>query len=112
MVRSANSWVDSWPLPAITTTSPRCAEAIASPIASRRSTIVVTRADDSRGADLGDLDHRHAESLYHTLEHEVLPAFHDDRERWAEIMRGSIAINGSYFTTERMMREYAVRAYC
>lgn len=71
-----------------------------------------TRADDCRFEDLGHLDHRHAEGLYHALEHEVLPTFHDeDRERWASVMLGSIAINGSYFTTERMVREYAIRAY-
>lgn len=71
-----------------------------------------TASDDCRHGDVGELDRRHAESLYHTLEHEVLPMFHDDRERWAELMRSSIAINGSFFTTERMMRQYAVQAYC
>jgi len=71
-----------------------------------------TLSDDCRREDVGGLDRRHAESLYHKLEHEVLPMYHDDRDRWAEVMRSSIAINGSYFTTERMMREYAVQAYC
>jgi starch phosphorylase len=71
-----------------------------------------TRADDCRFEDVGRLDHRHAEGLYHALEHEVLPTYHEHREAWAAVMLGSITINGSYFTTERMMREYAVRAYC
>lgn len=71
-----------------------------------------SRADDCRHGDVGDLDRRHTEALYHALEHEVLPKFHGDRRRWASVMLGSIALNGSYFTTERMMREYAVLAYC
>ena len=46
------------------------------------------------------------------LESAILPMFYRDRAQWAEVMRSAIAINGSYFTTERMMREYAVTAYC
>ena len=52
----------------------------------------------------------HARSLYEKLEHAILPAFADP-SRWASIMRSAIALNGSYFTTERMVREYAIRAY-
>ncbi len=68
--------------------------------------------DDDRYQDDTDaMDRAHAESLYRKLEHAVLPAWQAGDETWAEIMRCSIALNGSYFTTERMVSEYALRAY-
>ena len=69
-------------------------------------------SDDCRHGPVYELDARHTDDLYHKLETVVLPTYYKDRPAWAEIMRSSIAINGSYFTTERMMREYAVLAYC
>ncbi|HZW09449.1 MAG TPA: alpha-glucan family phosphorylase [Phycisphaerales bacterium] len=68
--------------------------------------------DDCRRERTEEQDSRHAESLYRKLEAAVLPLYYQDRAGWLGVMRGSIAINGSYFTTERMMREYAVMAYC
>ena len=68
--------------------------------------------DDAKYADdIAAMDVAHAESLYHKLEHAVLPAWSAGDESWAEIMRASISLNGSYFTTERMVSEYALRAY-
>jgi starch phosphorylase len=49
-------------------------------------------------------------SLYHALER-VLKTYYRDPERFAEIRRTAIGVNGSYFTTERMVREYAINAY-
>jgi starch phosphorylase len=69
-------------------------------------------ADDGRRERTEEQDARHAESLYHKLESAALPMFYGDQARWVEVMRSAIAINGAYFTTERMMREYAVMAYC
>src|SRR5690606_1753386 len=54
---------------------------------------------------------RDAADLYDKLERVVLPTFHEQRERWIEIMRMTIAINGAYFNTQRMVQDYAVRAY-
>lgn len=57
-------------------------------------------------------DHsRDAPSLYDKLEHEVIPLFYHDRERFIDVMRYSIAINGSFFNTHRMMQEYVLDAY-
>ncbi|MCC6285702.1 MAG: alpha-glucan family phosphorylase [Phycisphaerales bacterium] len=53
----------------------------------------------------------HANSLYQKLEHVILPLYYGDRTGYAKVMRRAVAINGSYFTTERMAREYALRAY-
>ncbi len=52
----------------------------------------------------------HATSVYDKLERAILPAYRD-REQWGGIMRNAIALNGSYFTTQRMVRDYIARAY-
>jgi glycogen phosphorylase len=60
----------------------------------------------------GDLDaSRHALSLYDKLEHVVLPAFREGGAKWANIMKSTIAHNGSYFNSHRMIRRYASEAY-
>jgi starch phosphorylase len=52
-----------------------------------------------------------AVSLYDKLERTVLPMYYQDRERFIDMMRYSIAINGSFFNTHRMMQEYVLNAY-
>jgi starch phosphorylase len=52
-----------------------------------------------------------AEDLYSKLEQVVLPLYHHDRDRWAWMMRQSIAKVACYFNTQRMMRRYAAEAY-
>ncbi|MBC5784303.1 alpha-glucan family phosphorylase [Ramlibacter sp. USB13] len=55
--------------------------------------------------------HRHAESLYDKLERVILPAFAAEDGAWAAIMRSTIARNGSYFNSHRMIRRYVSEAY-
>lgn len=50
-------------------------------------------------------------SLYDKLEHIVVPLFYHDRDRFMDIMVYSIAINGSFFNTQRMVQEYVLNAY-
>lgn len=52
-----------------------------------------------------------AESLYEKLEHEILPLYYRYPEKWSEIMRMCIAINGSFFNTHRMLYQYVTNAY-
>ncbi|MEL7474266.1 MAG: alpha-glucan family phosphorylase [Planctomycetota bacterium] len=59
----------------------------------------------------GDTAAQHADSLYDKLEHHILPTYRDDQPYWAEIMRSCISLNGSHFTTERMLKDYTLRAY-
>ncbi len=54
---------------------------------------------------------RDAASLYDTLEQHILPFFYHDRERFIEIMRHAIGLNGSFFNTQRIMQQYVVKAY-
>ncbi|MDZ7302212.1 MAG: alpha-glucan family phosphorylase [candidate division KSB1 bacterium] len=59
-----------------------------------------------------DRDHSlDAPSLYDKLEKIVLPLFYGDRERFIAVMIYSIAINGSFFNTHRMVQEYVLNAY-
>jgi starch phosphorylase len=50
-------------------------------------------------------------SLYEKLEHVILPLFYKETEKFAEVMRSAIAINGSFFNTQRMVFQYLRNAY-
>jgi starch phosphorylase len=50
-------------------------------------------------------------SLYGKLEQQVLPMFYQDREGFIAVMKHSIALNGSFFNTQRMLQQYVLRAY-
>jgi starch phosphorylase len=49
--------------------------------------------------------------LYSKLGAVVAPAFFGDPEGFLAVRRNAIALNGSFFNTERMAREYAREAY-
>ena len=52
-----------------------------------------------------------AAALYDKLEHAVIPAFYRERDHFIDVMRHAIALNGSFFNTQRMMQEYVLKAY-
>jgi starch phosphorylase len=52
-----------------------------------------------------------AESLYDKLEHVILPLFYNERQRYLSVMQHAIAINGSFFNTQRMVQQYVTDAY-
>ena len=60
-------------------------------------------AVDDRAAD--------AEGLYNKLESVILPLYYRDRDRWVDVMKHAIALNGSFFNTERMVDQYVRKAY-
>jgi starch phosphorylase len=57
------------------------------------------------------MDACHAVELYRKLEEKILPCFYKDRERFIEIMRHAIALNGAFFNTQRMVAQYLHDAY-
>lgn len=59
----------------------------------------------------GANDAEEAESLYRKLESAVVPLYRESPEKWARLMRTTIAYNGSYFNTDRMVRQYTRNAY-
>ena len=52
-----------------------------------------------------------AASLYEKLENTILPLFYHDRDRFIGVMLHCIALNGSFFNTQRMLQQYVVKAY-
>ncbi|HWB19131.1 MAG TPA: alpha-glucan family phosphorylase [Phycisphaerales bacterium] len=52
-----------------------------------------------------------ASAMYEKLERAVLPLFNRRRDEYVEVMRNSIALNGCYFNTQRMVEEYVTKAY-
>jgi len=52
-----------------------------------------------------------AQSLYDKLEQAVAPLFYTNRTAFVEVMRHAIALNGSFFNTQRMVAQYAAKAY-
>lgn len=49
--------------------------------------------------------------LYNKLETWIIPKFYDDRDNWIRTMRSCIAINASFFNTNRMIQQYILNAY-
>lgn len=50
-------------------------------------------------------------SLYDKLERIIVPLFYGSPSAFAEIRRSAIAINGSFFNSQRMVFQYAANAY-
>jgi glycogen phosphorylase len=59
----------------------------------------------------GKDDAEEAASLYDKLENVVVPLYRDSTENWARIMRTTMALNGTYFNTNRMVQQYTRNAY-
>ncbi len=66
---------------------------------------LIDRSDSDR------MNGRDAQELYSKLRTVIVPMFYQDRERWTDIMRQSIAFNASFFNTHRMVQQYAAHAY-
>ena len=64
-------------------------------------------AGDLDGAD----DGADAAEMYRVLREDVVPLFYGDPDGYAAVGRGAMALNGSFFTTQRMVSEYAEWAY-
>ena len=67
---------------------------------------------DSDDQDIGGVSDRSkdARSLYNKLT-EIIPLFYQKHEHYVNIMKSCIAINGSFFNTQRMLQQYIVKAY-
>jgi len=52
-----------------------------------------------------------AESLYKKLEDVILPMYYNERSKFLGVMQHAIAINGSFFNTQRMVQQYITDAY-
>jgi starch phosphorylase len=59
----------------------------------------------------GANDEEEADSLYRKLEIAVVPLYLEAPEKWARLMRTTLAYNGSYFNTNRMVKQYTRNSY-
>jgi glycogen phosphorylase len=50
-------------------------------------------------------------ALYNKFEQVILPLFYQDPDSFTKVMRSAIAINGSFFNTQRVMFQYTRNAY-
>ncbi len=58
-----------------------------------------------------DEEEMESESLYEKLAVEILPLYYRYPDRWKEIMRMTLAVNGAFFNTQRMLHQYLTNAY-
>jgi starch phosphorylase len=66
----------------------------------------------SIGLDEGPEEHEvEVASMYEKLEHVILPMFYERPAAYAAVMRSTIAINASFFNTQRMLSQYLANAY-
>ena len=61
-------------------------------------------------------DDADSNSIYHTLEHKIIPTYYEKNEKgisdkWLEIMKNSIISTGCNYSTSRMVSEYTSRFY-
>jgi starch phosphorylase len=59
----------------------------------------------------GATDQDEANSLYEKLENSIVPLYRDTPEKWARLMIHTIAWNGSFFNTNRMVKQYTRNSY-
>ncbi|MGC9223856.1 MAG: alpha-glucan family phosphorylase [Terracidiphilus sp.] len=59
----------------------------------------------------GTDDAAEAISLYAKLETAVVPLYRDAEDKWTRLMKTTLAFNGSYFNTNRMVKQYTRNAY-
>ena len=58
-----------------------------------------------------DRSAKDAAALYDKLENVVIPMFYQYRQQYIRIMLFALALNGSFFNTQRMLQEYLLKAY-
>lgn len=63
------------------------------------------------GAEVPEDTSAEVASLYDKLELVILPMFYGRPTAFAEVMRSTIAVNGSFFNTQRMVSQYMSNAY-
>jgi starch phosphorylase len=71
----------------------------------------VTGWSIGHGGDIPEDRAAEAASLYDKLELMIVPMYYGRPTAYAAIMRSAIALNGSFFNTQRMLSQYVANAY-
>lgn len=56
-------------------------------------------------------DESDAVDIYRKLEESIVPMFYERRGSWVRVMKQAIALNASFFNSDRMVRQYVNHAY-
>lgn len=67
--------------------------------------------EEKRGNEDDASSQRDASLLYEKLAGVILPMFYQEKDRFIEVMRHAISVNGSFFNTQRMLQQYVLNAY-
>jgi starch phosphorylase len=65
-------------------------------------------AEDTHASEDGSAE---AASIYDKLRNAILPLYYGSPVGYSRVMRSAIAVNGSYFTAQRMLQQYLQNAY-
>ena len=71
----------------------------------------INEKSKTRRSSTANTSGKDAQALYDKLQNVVIPMFYDDREQYIRIMLFALALNGSFFNTQRMLQEYLLKAY-
>ena len=71
----------------------------------------ITGWEIGHGTETMENEDAEANSLYAKLETVIIPMFYGRLRDYATVMRSAIAINGSFFNTQRMVSQYISNAY-
>lgn len=66
---------------------------------------------DARDIETERDNEQDAAALYDKLENIIIPLFYNQPGRFRDMMSHSIALNGSFFNTQRMVQQYVLKAY-
>lgn len=66
---------------------------------------------NSKDADFKRDTERDATALYDKLESTIIPLYYNQPDKFRWIMSHCIALNGSFFNTQRMIQQYVLKAY-
>lgn len=66
---------------------------------------------DARDAGAQRDNEQDATALYDKLEKTIIPLFYNQQGQFRDMMSHCIALNGSFFNTQRMVQQYVLKAY-
>jgi starch phosphorylase len=72
---------------------------------------IINEAGKDEYLPVEDRHRQDYEAMMELFEKELIPAFYDDKEKWASLMYHAIQIGESYFHSDRMAIEYFNRLY-
>ena len=66
---------------------------------------------NSRSGETPRNNQQDAEALFDKLENTIIPMYYNQPDQFQNIMAHCIALNGSFFNTQRMVQQYVLKAY-